>query len=306
VEGLSNDFGQELFMIRALGCLFFFGWVGAASAGTSWTAVQTLWGQKGLETDRGLLLTFPRSDLNVMIDGIPLDPAMGLTSRILLEPQEKGVRIQGEWVLLDQEMGRVEAKLFLEGFEITEVGSFLEGETPAVKRIVFTARGDGYGLSMKLKTILNVSGTPWGPMEVSTPAVSSPEDWSLEEAEFGQKGTVQGKTLELSFPGSSPAGADGFDASNLVFEKNGDRLLVVGKLLVPQEAVPAVLKILARKKILVTSLSEEMSPAGALARIRLWGSGSVEDLIPALKKALAELGKTQDLDGPVSLLTGGI
>jgi len=63
---------------------------------------------------------------------------------------------------------------------------------------------------------------------------------------------------------------------------------------VPREAVPGMLKILSRKKILVTSLSAEISPAQAPIRLRLWGSGSAEELIPALKKAIAQLETTPE------------
>jgi hypothetical protein len=276
-------------MIRQWGCLFFFSWVSLAFAGSPWADIENLWGRAGLESGKGLLLTFPRFDLNVMIDGVPLDPAMGLTSQILFMPQEKGVRIQGEFVVLDQEMGRVEARLLQQGFTLTEAGSFLEGETPAVKRIVFTAQGNGFGLSQKLKTILNGTGTPLDRPEKTT-AEASDDDWSLEQSEFGQKGITQGKALKLNFPAASSGVSDDFDSSVLIFQPNGDQLMVVGKLLVLPAQAADVLKILARKKIIVTSLSTESPPAAPVTRLRFWGSGSPQELMPVLKKALLKIG----------------
>jgi len=292
-------------MVRQWGCLFFFSWVSLASAGSPWTDIQNLWGRAGLESGKGLLLTFPRSDLNVMIDGVPLDPAMGLTSQLFFTPREKGTQIQGEFVVLDQEMGRVEARLLQQGFTLNEAGSFLEGETPAVKRIVFTAQGNGFGLSQKLKTILNGTGTPLGPPEKTT-AEASDDDWSLEQSEFGQKGITQGKALKLNFPDVFSGAADDFDSSVLIFQPNGDQLMVVGKLLVLPAQAADVLKILARKKIIVTSLSTEGPPAAPVVRLRLWGSGSPQELIPVLKKALSKMESAPASNEPEeNLLTGG-
>jgi hypothetical protein len=138
------------------------------------------------------------------------------------------------------------------------------------------------------------------------PVGASDNDWSLEQSEFGQEGVTQGECLKFNFPAPASGAADDFDSSFLIFQQDGDQLMVVGKLLVLPAQAADVLKILARKKITVTSLSTEGPPAAPVVRLRLWGSGSAQELMPVLKKALSKMeGAPASGEPEEGLLTGG-
>src|SRR5437588_11520884 len=62
---------------------------------------------------------FPRSDLNVTLDGVTIRPTLALGSWTAFKPAHGGVMVMGDLVLLDTEINPVMAKLIENGIEIT-------------------------------------------------------------------------------------------------------------------------------------------------------------------------------------------
>src|SRR5277367_6975900 len=93
-------------------CLFlFFTWAHPGWTASGWEGVQKTLGQPGLEQEGGIRFNFPRTDLNLMVQGLSLEPSMGLTSWISFlpfKPTENGPQakclLMGELVLVDQEV----------------------------------------------------------------------------------------------------------------------------------------------------------------------------------------------------------
>src|SRR5436190_23999812 len=62
---------------------------------------------------------FPRSDLQVTLDGVTIRPALALGGWVAFKPAQGGAMIMGDLVLLESEITPVMTKLIENGIEIT-------------------------------------------------------------------------------------------------------------------------------------------------------------------------------------------
>src|SRR3977135_532908 len=62
---------------------------------------------------------FPRSDLQVTLDGVTIRPALALGGWVAFEPAHGGAMIMGDLVLLETEINPVMTKLIENGIEIS-------------------------------------------------------------------------------------------------------------------------------------------------------------------------------------------
>src|ERR1700738_3629095 len=74
---------------------------------------------------------FPRSDLQVTLDGVAIRPTLALGGWVAFKPMGKQAMIMGDIVLLDSEVSPVMAKLLDGGIEVTAVHNHLLRASPA-------------------------------------------------------------------------------------------------------------------------------------------------------------------------------
>src|SRR6266851_3968927 len=74
---------------------------------------------------------FPRTDLNVTLDGVTIKPAFALGGWIAFKPAHGGAMAMGDLVLLESEINPVMAKLIASGLDITAVHNHLLRASPA-------------------------------------------------------------------------------------------------------------------------------------------------------------------------------
>lgn len=258
---------------------------------TDWKPLADFWGAPGWQQEGFWVLGFPRSDLNVMVEGTPLETALGLTSHLRFRALPKGVEVRGELVLLDQESRRVEDKLILDGFKLQDFGDLLVGETPAIKVLEFSAKGTVSVLDSQLKEALGLTGTPLTPLSFPPPAPGAAADWLGLQGALGQKGFIQGKVLWLLAPPFTPASDPALGFFSLRLQRDGPALLVLGESILDASQVSALLKILAHNKMTVTSL-RPFAGAGGAVRLRWWGSGDEGKMTPVLQKIISLAGET--------------
>ncbi len=247
----------------------------------AWKPLEDFWGGAGWQEDGFWVLGFPRSDLNVMVEGTPLETTLGLTSHLRFKALSKGFEVKGQLVLLDQESRRVEDKLVLDGFKLEDFGDLLVGETPAIKVLDFSGKGTAGVLNAELKEILGFTGTPLTPLSFPTPAPGAEKDWDSAQTALGQKGFLQGKILWLLAQPFTPASEPAPGFLSLRIQRDGSSLLVLGEAILDPSRSSELLKTLARAKMTVTSLR----PWGLGAvHVRWWGSGEEAAVISALQK----------------------
>ena len=73
---------------------------------------------------------FPRTDLQVTLDGVTIRPALALGSWAAFKPMQGGAMVMGDLVLLETEINPVMAKLIENGLEVTAVHNHVLRSSP--------------------------------------------------------------------------------------------------------------------------------------------------------------------------------
>src|SRR5947209_14695785 len=144
----------------------------AEIAPLSWNAVDQELGRLGVTQPDGVRrYSFPRSDLNVVLDGIALKPALALGSWLAFETTGKSSMVMGDLVLTQDEVNPVMAELLKAGIEVTAVHNHLLRSSPATMYMHVEGHGDPVRLAHALRSALAVSRTP---LRMAAPAAQPP------------------------------------------------------------------------------------------------------------------------------------
>ena len=116
---------------------------GAAQAQEiDWKKVDAAFGRPATVSGQVHRYGFPRSDLNVTLDGVAIKPALALGGWVAFVPAHGGAMIMGDLVLLETEVNPVMMKLLQGGLEITAVHNHLLRASPATFYMHVGGHGD--------------------------------------------------------------------------------------------------------------------------------------------------------------------
>src|SRR5947209_16040905 len=90
-----------------------------AAAEPDWSKVDAIFGRAPMKSDNAVRYGFPRSDLNVTLDGVAIKPAFALGGWVAFAPMGDAAMAMGDLVLTESEINPVMAKLLGEGIEVT-------------------------------------------------------------------------------------------------------------------------------------------------------------------------------------------
>jgi hypothetical protein len=262
------------------------------------TALNNLFGKKGMVQGGVYKITYPRSDLKVKVGDFSVSPGLALTSWIGFITMSNDAMMMGDLVLLDTEEPKVVAKLVEEGLSITAIHNHLVNETPNLKYIHFSGNGDALKLASKIKSVLSITGTPLAPLQAQQ-TVTSP-DWSKVEAILGNTGKRNGMLLQYSFARKERLTESGMPmppaigmATGINFQMDGNRAAITGDFVLLADEVNPVLKALTENGITVTAVHNHMLyDEPRLFMMHFWAVDEPEKLAKGLKKALDQTGKT--------------
>src|SRR3569832_1953619 len=98
-----------------------------AAADTDWARVDQTLGRKGATSTADIhRYGFPRSDLNVSVDGVTINPSFALGGWVAFEAMPSGdTMMMGDLVLLDSELEPVMNKILDEGLEVSAIHNHL-------------------------------------------------------------------------------------------------------------------------------------------------------------------------------------
>src|SRR3954454_22423754 len=101
-------------------CALTAAWAGGASAQEiDWKKVDEALGRTAAVSGDVHRYGFPRSDLQVTLDGVTIRPALALGGWVAFKPAHGDAMIMGDLVLLETEINPVMTKLIENGIEIT-------------------------------------------------------------------------------------------------------------------------------------------------------------------------------------------
>ena len=148
---------------------------------------------------------FPRSDLQVTVDGVAIKPALALGGWAAFQPMRGEAMVMGDLVLLETEVNPVMAKLIEGGIEITAVHNHLLRANPATFYMHIGGHGDPVKMAEVIRSALALSKTPFDPPAAApTPAPAIDLDTAQLDQIIGVKGQANGGVYQFNVPRRDP------------------------------------------------------------------------------------------------------
>jgi hypothetical protein len=139
----------------------------AHAQGIDWAKVDGILGRSAAVGGAVHRYGFPRTDLQVTLDGVTIRPTLALGGWIAFEPMGNTAMAMGDLVLLQSEVNPVMAKLLEGGLEVTAVHNHLLRAEPLTFYMHVGGHGDPVKMAETVRSALAVSKTP---LTVSPPA----------------------------------------------------------------------------------------------------------------------------------------
>jgi len=240
---------------------------------------------------------FPRSDLQVTLDGVTIKPALALGGWAAFKPAHGGAMVMGDLVLLEAEIAPVMTKLIENGIEVTAVHNHLLRATPATFYLHIGGHGDPVKMIAAIRGALEASKTPLTP---PAPAASQPAinlDTAQIDQIIGAKGQANGGVYQIGVPRRDaitedgtrldPAGPLGV-ATGINFQPaGGGKAALTGDFVLLGSEVNPVIKALRENGIEMTALHSHMpTEEPRLFFMHFWANDDALKLARGLRAAL--------------------
>src|SRR4051794_15871602 len=271
---------------------------GQALAATNWKGVDEALGRAGtVQAGDVHRYGFPRSDLNVSLDGVRIKPALALGSWLAFRHLGDHAEVMGDLVLTQPEVNPVLSRLLEGGLTITALHNHLLRSTPTTMYMHVHGMGDAVTLARALRQALAASHTPTGALAAAaTDAIAL--DTKAMDAALAAQGKVAGGTYQFSFPRAEQITEDGAPvpsslglATAINFQPTTKgRAVATGDFVLIASEVTPVLTELRGHGIEVTALHNHLvGEQPRLFFMHFWGNGDVASLAQGLRSALARM-----------------
>ncbi|MBJ6726822.1 DUF1259 domain-containing protein [Geomesophilobacter sediminis] len=271
-----------------------FGFTSAYAKDVDWSSVEKVFAQKGKAQGNAFKVTFPRSDLSVLMGEVKVEPGLALTSWIGFDKMGKNAMMMGDLVLLESEVGPVTAKLVEHGLKVTALHNHLIGSNPPVLYLHFAGEGDPGKLAAAMYSALSVTATPMTPPKT---AAAATYDWRRVEAILGREGQKKGDLLQYSIPRREKVKEHGMEippflgvGQTINLQAVGGKVATTGDFVLIGSEVNPVVKALTEHGIMVTAVHSHMlfeSPR--LFFLHFWAYDTPEKVATGLKAALGKV-----------------
>jgi hypothetical protein len=243
---------------------------------------------------------FPRTDLNVTLDGVTIKPALALGGWVALKPTHDDAMVMGDLVLLETEINPVMAKMIENGLDITAVHNHLLRADPATFYMHIGGHGDPVKLATAIHDALSVSKTPLQPPAAPAQPPAIDLDTAQLDQIIGAKGQANGGVYQFGVPrrdsvtmdgmAITPAGPMGL-ATGIGFQPTGDgKAAITGDFVMVSSEVNPVIKTLRASDIEVTALHSHMlDEQPRLFFMHFWANDDAIKLAKGLRTALDEM-----------------
>ena len=240
---------------------------------------------------------FPRTDLNVTLEGVTIRPALALGGWTAFKPMHGGVMIMGDLVLLESEINPVMLKLIQNGAEITAVHNHLLRSSPATFYMHVGGHGDPVKLATAIRTALTESKTPLTPPSPPATPPAIDLDTSQLDQIIGVKGQANGGVYQFAVPRRDPVTENGVQlspvgplgvATAIGFQPTGGgRAAITGDFVLAGEEVNPVIQALRSNGIEVTALHSHMlNEEPRLFFMHFWANDDALKLARGLRSAI--------------------
>src|SRR5438093_174479 len=286
--------------MRALRLLTLCATVTSATAANAqdidWQKGEAAIGRGGAGTGDVHRYGFPRSDLQVTVDGVTIRPTLALGGWAAFKPAHGGAMVMGDLVLLDTEIAPVMTKLIENGIEITAIHNHVLRGNPATYYMHIGGHGDPVKLATAIRTGLAESKTPLAAPTPGTPPAIDLDTAQLDQI-IGAKGTNNGGVYALGVPRRDPITENGMQiapagpmgvATAINFQPTGGgKAAITGDFVLSGDEVNPVIKALRSNGIEVTAVHTHMlDEQPRLFFLHFWANDDAMKLAKGLRAAL--------------------
>jgi len=243
-------------------------------------------------------VTFPRSDVKVVVDGWTMPPFMGLGTWAAFTPTNEGAMVMGDTVLFEDEVNAAMSAALDNGLNLTALHNHFFFDHPRVYFMHIEGEGSIDQLASAVRKVYDatkqVRAANPQPKD-SFGASPLPQKNSINAAPLNQIFEAQGESKDgmLKFTFGRPAKMHGTNIDKdmgvntwAAFAGSDDNAVVDGDFAVTEDELQPVLKSLLKDKINIVAIHQHMThEEPRIMFFHYWGRGSAKDLANAIKGA---------------------
>lgn len=256
-------------------------------------------GAKATRTRDGVVrVGWPRTDVPVTVDGMPLKPFAGLGSWAAFTSAKDGAMVMGDTVVFEDEVSPAMDAAFAHGLDVTAIHNHFFHDEPRVFFMHIGGMGDAEKLASGVKAIWDAvkKVRVESPKPATRFAGGVPKEGKLDQAAIetaiGHKAEAQAGVVKVTIGregtmhGVKVGGSMGL-TTWAAFSGSDELAAVDGDFIMTAAEVQPVLRALRKTGIHVVALHNHMigeQPAYYFAHF--WGKGKAADLAGSLRAAL--------------------
>jgi hypothetical protein len=270
--------------------------ISAHAQAIDWAKIDDIFGRKGAVGGAVHRYGFPRSDLQVTLDGVTIRPTLALGGWVAFQPMGNTAMVMGDLVLLQTEVNPVMAKLIEAGVDVTAVHNHLLRAEPLTFYMHVGGHGDPVKMAQTIRDALAVSKTPLTP---ATPSAQPPAvdlDTAQIDQILGAKGANNGGVWAVNVPRRDPITDQGMGvgapimggATAINFQPTGSgKAAITGDFALIGSEVPDVVRALRSNGIEVTAIHSHMlTEEPRIFFLHFWANDDAMKLAKGLRAAL--------------------
>jgi hypothetical protein len=275
----------------------------ARAEDVDWQKVDETLGRKPAVSGDVRRYGFPRSDLNVTLDGVTIKPSLALGGWLAFKPMHGEAMVMGDLVLLETEVRPVMAKLAQGGLEITAVHNHLLRASPETFYMHVGGHGDPVKMAGVIHDALAISKTPLSASPASAPPAIDLDTAQLDQI-IGVKGQNNGGVYAFAVPRRDPISEGGMEitpvgplgvAQGINFQPTGSgKAAITGDFVLTGNEVNPVIQALLSNGIEVTAIHSHMlDEQPRLFFMHFWANDDAVKLAKGLRAALEKTASTK-------------
>jgi hypothetical protein len=245
---------------------------------------------------------FPRTDLQVTLDGVTIRPTLALGGWIAFQPIHGAAMVMGDLVLLQSEVNPVMAKLLQGGVDVTAVHNHLLRSEPLTFYMHVGGHGDPVKMAEVIRDALAVSKTPLTPAAGGPPPAIDLDTAQIDQI-LGGKGANNGGVYQVNIPRRDPITQEGMavgapimgGATAIGFQPTGGgKAAITGDFALTGSEVVDVVRTLRQNGIDVTAIHSHMlTEEPRIVFLHFWANDDALKLARGLRAALDKTASTK-------------
>jgi hypothetical protein len=269
---------------------------GAQAQAIDWAKIDGIFGRAGAVSGTAHRYGFPRSDLQVTVDGVTIRPTLALGGWVAFQPMGNTAMVMGDLVLLQTEVNPVMAKLLEGGVDVTAVHNHLLRSEPLTFYLHVGGHGDPVKIAQTIRDALALSKTPLTPAAPPTQPPAIDLDTAQIDQILGAKGVNNSGVYQVNVPRRDPITEQGMavgapimgGATAIGFQPTGGgKAAITGDFALIGSEVVDVIRTLRSNGIDVTAVHSHMlTEEPRIFFLHFWANDDALKLARGLRAAL--------------------